>query len=438
MRASASELVVDTVFGPTEPHSITLATGDWLTLRGGAGSGKSAVGLALCGVDPERVRSGVVSFPGGVLPHSAYIPTRPDLMFSGLSNSVIGEVGMFVPPGFDRLGEAARCIGLFGVSHLAGRSPLSLSGGERAKVALAAAAAQQPEVMLVDQVIDWIDTASREQVQSTLETMTSNGLSLVEAITDRRTAPAGQIVTMKDLRDSCVAQPSSCEYPLREVTFKASVERAGYGGTEFALKPFELAACSGETIAVTGPNGSGKTTLLKSLALLLPAQNGEISIETDLPPSSRYLSSRMRRREHEWATACLYSFQEPDDQLFCKTVREEIEFTAKVSGAPSAMDVDAIARRFGLEQVMDRSPLALPRGLRRAVLLASCFAANPPVLLLDEPTAELGKREYESLLGELDAYSRGGGISLLVSHDEEFIARVTNRRIRVREGQIDG
>ena len=101
------------------------------------------------------------------------------------------------------------------------------------------------------------------------------------------------------------------------------------------------------------------------------------------------------------------------------------------------MDIDRLAGRFGLDLLLDRSPLALPRGLRRAVLLASCFAANPPVLLFDEPTAELGRREYEALVSELQNYSGAGGMSLLVSHDEEFIQRVAHRRIQVRDGQVE-
>ncbi|MFH1018098.1 MAG: ABC transporter ATP-binding protein, partial [Pseudomonadota bacterium] len=184
-----------------------------------------------------------------------------------------------------------------------------------------------------------------------------------------------------------------------------SVENLSYrypDGTQ-ALSGITLRMDQGECVGLIGPNGSGKSTLLMHLNGILPEHlpsPPNVSV-FGLPVTEGNLP-QIRRRVG-------LLFQNPDDQLFCPTVSEDVAFGPEQFGEPPDVvrrRVIEALRRVDLERAGARSPHHLSGGEKRRVCLAGVLALNPDILTLDEPTSDLdprGERELITLLRSLPA-----------------------------------
>jgi energy-coupling factor transport system ATP-binding protein len=196
------------------------------------------------------------------------------------------------------------------------------------------------------------------------------------------------------------------------------------------LRGLDLVVRRGEFLALLGANGSGKTTLTKHFNGLLRPRRGQVHIVGQDAAS---------RSVGELARYVGYLFQNPEQQIFSPTVRQEVAFGPHNLGLPSAKaeaQVDDALARFRLTDVADSPPAILSYGLRRRVTLASLAAMDPPVLVLDEPTVGLdapGLRETFEWLAELHAQGR---TIVLVTHDMSLAAEYADRVIAMHEGQI--
>jgi cobalt/nickel transport system permease protein len=192
-----------------------------------------------------------------------------------------------------------------------------------------------------------------------------------------------------------------------------------------ALYGIDLSVEPGERVAVLGPNGAGKTTFALHLNGVLAGGSGTVSI-AGLEVSKRNLRE-IRRRVG-------LVFQDPDDQLFCPTVREDIAFGPRNFGLSDVDERVANAlRAVGMESVADRSPLHLSGGQRRRVALASVLACDPEILVLDEPSANLepvARRELAELLLGL------GRTMLMVTHDLPFALQICPRSVLIDDGVV--
>ena len=184
----------------------------------------------------------------------------------------------------------------------------------------------------------------------------------------------------------------------------------------------------GERVSLTGANGAGKSTLLRIAVGLLKPSKGDVCA-----------FGQERRKEkdfHEVRRLVGYVFQDPDDQLFCPTVAEDIAFGPLNLGKSrdEAMAiVDDVLDRLHLSNFHDRITHKLSGGEKRLVTLAAVLAMNPKVLLLDEPSNALDESVTERLLEILNALPQS---MILVSHDPHFRRRLETRRLHLREGQI--
>lgn len=197
-----------------------------------------------------------------------------------------------------------------------------------------------------------------------------------------------------------------------------------------ALKGVTLAIDRGEYVAVVGGNGSGKTTLAKHMNGLLRPTSGEVTI---MGISSKGLSIP------EIAHVVGYVFQNPDHQLFCSTVQEEIAFGPTNMGLPDKevkSRVDSAIKMLGIDGLRDRPPFALTLGARRKVSIASILAMGPQVLVLDEPTTGLDLREADELMACIQRLNDEGTTIVLITHDMKLVAVHTNRVIMMSEGRI--
>lgn len=190
-----------------------------------------------------------------------------------------------------------------------------------------------------------------------------------------------------------------------------------YGSLQ-ALEDVNLTIEPGRVVGLLGPNGSGKTTLLSVLAGCVD-YTGDVTVEGEAP-KGRTLRNVRRRLG--------VLFENPDDQFLFPTVREDVGYALR--GLPhEEMErrVDMLLADLGLPTA-NRPIAALSRGQRQRVALAGVLAAEPGLLLLDEPTAALDEAEKRRLVDVL----RASPATLLVAtHDRAFAAALCPREIAV-------
>jgi len=187
-----------------------------------------------------------------------------------------------------------------------------------------------------------------------------------------------------------------------------------------ALRNISFTIDEGECVGLIGPNGAGKSTLLLHLNGILPEKpNGAVRVfgQTELA---------MMRRD----VGLL--FQDPDDQLFCPTVYEDVAFGPQQLGLPEEPATQALAQA-GLVGFEKRSPHHLSHGEKRRVCLAGVLACQPRVLALDEPTSGLdprGRREFKALLHKIRA------TKMITTHDLDFVAEFCSRVLVLDQGEL--
>ncbi|WP_129842112.1 ABC transporter ATP-binding protein [Streptomyces sp. RFCAC02] len=194
-----------------------------------------------------------------------------------------------------------------------------------------------------------------------------------------------------------------------------------------ALFGVDLTVRRGERVALLGPNGAGKTTLVLHLNGILTAGAGTVSVAG--LPVRRDTLAEVRRRVG-------IVFQDPDDQLFMPTVREDVAFgpaNAGLRGAELDACVTRALERVGMAEYADRPPHHLSFGQRRRVAVATVLAMDPEILVLDEPSANLdpaARRDLAEILLSL------GLTVLMVTHDLPYALELCPRSVILSGGVI--
>ena len=194
-----------------------------------------------------------------------------------------------------------------------------------------------------------------------------------------------------------------------------------------ALGGIDLRVEPGERVALLGPNGAGKTTLVLHLNGVLRARAGEAAIG-GVPVAPDTLKE-VRRRVG-------VVFQDPDDQLFMPTVRDDVAFGPAnfgVRGDELSRCVDAALNAVGMSGSAERSPLHLSGGQRKRVALATVLACDPEILVLDEPSSNLeplARRELAEVLLALDR------TMLMVTHDLPYALQLCPRSVLIDGGVV--
>jgi energy-coupling factor transport system ATP-binding protein len=378
---------------------------------------------------------------------------------------------------------------LLGLESLIKRSPYTLSGGEKQRVALAATLALQPRILLLDEPFTHLDPEGAERLRSTLQLIRSEGLALIivehrlhEIITDvdrlivlhqgeKKADGSPHQVLSGDISTyglnlpplvrifralGSEKAPFSVQEAIREITanhlspevfldfqeknlIAAGISPSGYDPVVEAedlwfhykdcpvLRGIHLKLCRGECVALIGRNGAGKTTLVKHLNGLLKPDRGSLRV---LGQDTRKTSvSKLARHVG-------FAWQNPNDQLFRTTVREEVLTGPRVLGAYDPVWCNRLFERLGLGPLLDRSPFSLSEGQKKRVSFAAALAPQPELIVFDEPTAgqdDPFRRELAELIHELQ---KEGRAIVLVTHDLEFAAQYANRWLILTEGQI--
>jgi cobalt/nickel transport system ATP-binding protein len=213
---------------------------------------------------------------------------------------------------------------------------------------------------------------------------------------------------------------------LRHLTFC-------YPSGRTALDDVTCAISAGERVAVVGPSGAGKSTLLMHLNGLLPSPpvlaDGEAQVFV-------HAAAVTKARLREVRRMIGYLFQDPDDQLFCPTVREDVAFGPLNLGLEQQevlRRVDRSLAAVGLPEHGPRNPSQLSTGERKRVCLAGVLACEPSILVLDEPTSNLDPRARRQLLEILRAFS---GTQIIATHDLEFVLELCQRALVLDGGKL--
>ena len=202
-----------------------------------------------------------------------------------------------------------------------------------------------------------------------------------------------------------------------------------HDGTE-ALRGLTFRIASGECVALLGPNGSGKSTLLLHLNGIYPEKlpaNGAVKILGE--PVTKERLEIIRRQVG-------LIFQDPDDQLFCPTVAEDVAFGPQQLGLAEPVVAERVEKslaQVGLTGFGRRATHHLSHGEKRRVCLAGVLACEPAILVLDEPTSDLdprGRREFKALLREIPA------TKLIATHDLELAVELCPRAIVLDHGEM--
>lgn len=185
---------------------------------------------------------------------------------------------------------------------------------------------------------------------------------------------------------------------------------------------------NGEFVAFVGSNGAGKSTTMRLMNGLLKPNSGEVLI--DGIPTTQLKTSEIAHKVG-------FLFQNPDRQICCKTVREELEFGFKAQGAlddEARARVDEVIEEFGFNA--NAEPYLLNRGTRQLLALASIIVMAPQTIILDEPTTGLDYRECCKVMEAIEKLHKSGKTIVMVCHDMEVVADFADRVIVMTYGEM--
>ncbi len=200
-----------------------------------------------------------------------------------------------------------------------------------------------------------------------------------------------------------------------------------YPSGQQALRGIDLSIAAGDRIALVGQNGSGKSTLVKHLNGLLKVQQGEL-----LYQGQALAGEHLRRARLEIGLL----FQDPDDQLFCSTLYDDVSFGPLNQGV-SLAGMEPLVRQalasVGMEGLIYKPSHHLSYGQKKRAALACLLAMKPQVLILDEPTANLDPGQENILVELLHNYQ---GTLICITHDLLFAYELCQRAVVLDHGQI--
>ncbi|WP_232218234.1 MULTISPECIES: ATP-binding cassette domain-containing protein [unclassified Thermosipho (in: thermotogales)] len=181
------------------------------------------------------------------------------------------------------------------------------------------------------------------------------------------------------------------------------------------LKDINFRINDGETVFILGNTGSGKTTLLYLLDFLIKPTSGKIWVDDFRDPYEN---------PYEYRKKIGFSFQFPERQFFSEKVRDEIYFSIKNFEVENPkMRFREVVNFFDLNEYLDRSPFQLSGGEQRRIAIASAVAHNPDILILDEPTVGLDRKNEKKIIQYLKKWNDDARKTLvIVTHDfEKFV-----------------
>jgi energy-coupling factor transport system ATP-binding protein len=438
---------------------LTIRDGEIVGLTGPNGAGKSTLCLVASGLAPASIGgelSGEVRLDGESLaerrPHElagrvGMVFSNPEAQRTRVASTVFEEVA-FGPmnlglPVVETMTRTRASLASLGIEDLAERQPGRLSGGETQLVAIASMLAMQPRHLVLDEPVAELDPEGRRLVAGALRRVADDGTGLLLAEHDLGLLAGlrGRVVHIQDGRLRAPHEPPDRNpdgAPLEHAPVSSDspvVIRCGGVAFEYpdgtrALDGIDLEIRAGERVAIVGRNGSGKSTLVRLWNGLLRPTGGRVEIGGR--PSDR-------RPVAELAREVGLTFQDPGDQLFARTCREEVAFGPRKMGRRGRDLEGAVAAALaavGLTEAATSNPYDLGPSKRRLLALASVLAMWTPVVVLDEPTMGLDAQEHARVAAIIGSLAEAGRTVVAISHDTGFVEGVFDRSILLERGRI--
>ncbi|MDT5192425.1 MAG: energy-coupling factor transport system ATP-binding protein [Mycobacterium sp.] len=418
------------------PVSLDVESGEHVAITGANGSGKTTLMLMLAGRPPG---SGTIERPGvvglGRAGGTAVVMQHPESQVLG--TRVADDVVWGLPAGAET--DVHRLLAEVGLDGLAERDTGGLSGGELQRLAVAAALAREPSLLIADEITSMVDQKGREDLISVLSGLTQrHRMSLVhithytdEADTADRTVNLtgnGGIADNVEMVETAPAPKASVAVhhggaPLLELHGVGHEYSSGTPWASTALRDIDLVVNEGDGVLIHGLNGSGKSTLAWIMAGLLEPTTGTALL--DGTPVSDQIG------------AVAISFQAARLQLMRGRVDLEIASAAGLDYHDHSQIVRALAM-VGLDSTLGLRRIdQLSGGQMRRVVLAGLLARSPRALILDEPLAGLDAASQRGLLRVLVDLRRNAGLTVVViSHDFHGLEELCPRTLHLSDGAI--
>ncbi len=419
------------------PVSLNVELGEHLAVTGANGSGKTTLMLMLAGRDPT---SGTIDRPGAVglgkLGGTAVIMQHPESQVLG--TRVADDVVWGLPPG--KTTDVHQLLTEVGLDGLAERDTGGLSGGELQRLAVAAALAREPSLLIADEVTSMVDQDGRNSLMSVLSGLTQHHrMSLVHITHYNDEADAadrainltgnGGAADNTEMVETSAA-PAATVYmghhsdePVLELKGVGHEYASGTPWATTALRDINFAVHEGDGVLIHGLNGSGKSTLAWIMAGLTVPTVGSCLL--DGAPVSDQVGG------------VAISFQAARLQLMRSRVDLEVASAAGFSASDHGRVVEALAT-VGLDPALAKRRIdQLSGGQMRRVVLAGLLARSPRVLILDEPLAGLDAASQRGLLRLLEDLRRRADLTVVViSHDFSGLEELCPRTLHLHDGAL--
>jgi energy-coupling factor transport system ATP-binding protein len=415
--------------------SMDVQPGEHLAITGANGSGKTTLMLVLAGREPT---SGTVERPGAVglgrLGGTAVVMQHPESQVLG--TRVADDVVWGLPPGTSI--DVGRLLSEVGLHSHAERDTGSLSGGELQRLAVAAALAREPALLIADEVTSMVDQQGRDALLGVLSGLKQQHRTALVHIThyNNEADSADRTINLSgsgdntEMVETTVAPVATAavghdsDAPVLELAGVGHEYGSGTPWAKAALRDISFVVHQGDGVLIHGGNGSGKSTLAWIMAGLTVPTTGSCLLDG--------------RPTYEQVGAVALSFQAARLQLMRSRVDVEVASAAGFSPKDHDRVVNALAV-VGLDSALAKRRIdQLSGGQMRRVVLAGLLARSPRALILDEPLAGLDAATQRGLLRLLEELRRDKELTVVViSHDFAGLEDLCPRTLHLSNGVLE-
>lgn len=439
--------------------NLTIQPGEWLLVSGKSGCGKSTLALALAGflgkIIPGKV-CGQIFLEGndlaGMEPHEVaekvyLVQQNPENQFCTLT--VKDELAFGLEnrcmPEKDIQNRILSALIALNAEDLFDRHLNELSGGQLQKIAIATALALEPELLILDEPTSNLDSKSLKSLLQSLSNLRSERNMSVVIIEHRITDFDTLSLSHLEMRTGRLFQAAEVALPTNGIKTR---QNAKYRAKRASEKLIELESHqvtydkqtildidhlelrAGEIISLMGPNGSGKTTLLLSLLGLVKSRSSLKEI-MGVPAAERL--SRIQMAEFGFA------FQNPDHQIFCDSVRDEIYYgpTNYAMERSEKVWIEGLISKFKFKDFENKHPYLLSYGQKGRLNLTSILSYKPRILLLDEIFIGQDLDHVQFILKTIRRYvNEQNAGAIIVNHMAKPVLEFADRLVYLEAGQV--